>query len=773
MTVSNEAICKQQCDDDNDCSKWTFYADVESGCYLESELMSEIKDLFSPTATFNSEKPTEKRTNIRNMGSKIDHVSIQHLLSKLITTDSRTTLNFPQHFMKGCSYTISMWVWLWKKQKHEKKGKKVDRAIQNEKESILFSTRQINPETDKYDEILLPAIIFDIMKYPGQFFFSAEKDILGDYSGFSPSYSIKYHEWTHIAMTITNEHVSAYIDGVFQQQVSVNYPITQMRKCLYPSSSNRNISEDANIDKANYVSSNGNNEYNNGENEEDSKYDSTDNEEAVISNTIFQVTGGKNIPSFPGMIQDVTIYRNIALSANHIQQVMKKKPVVNKTLKKLMNLYGIYSLEGYSVREWEDDYYLMIEWGVCPVAVCGHVCFDEKFLLGHVSKKVDNESDDSDSRSTKSKENNQSKNNAESSLIKSIMEYLYVDSELNKNSKIANLHEYKDGQLSNFLDNSNMHDLNGEGVYIDDSGYGYGDNENWSDVYGDYYGGANEYDYHSQYNDGTYDDINLDWDPNNGLDGGISSSSFKKLKSNRMNKIRENTEITTSSTSSKQINAEREDDAVLSDDKNKDKSSNEKNSDSRLPIDAVLRPSNNHSSALFHLPRRYTYSYDQYKHKMRQNFSIDDKLYPKGTSYANFLSGSVSVRTYLYEYICSLIHLYFTHSIILVDDNESLEDQSETSREGRNKAEEIQSQSNNGDADSTDKNDRENEINKEIKMNNIKLNALAEAEKNYLSHNPTGTKASYRYSYYYDSQITRVVIYRYIYSKVEMNRAGN
>eukprot|EP01042_Synura_sphagnicola_P006603 gene6603-8441_t len=64
----------------------------------------------------------------------------------------------------------------------------------------------------------------------------------------------------------------------------------------------------------------------------------------------------------------------------------------------LMRLNGIFSLENYCVKLWNYNFYLLIEWGICPESVCGEVCIEEKFLLGltqgkrrsKVSRSADN-----------------------------------------------------------------------------------------------------------------------------------------------------------------------------------------------------------------------------------------------------------------------------------------------------------------------------------------------------------------------------------------------
>jgi hypothetical protein len=578
VSALNRELCMQQCADDYHCSNFSF--DLENGCYLESGLLSDIKEQFLVNKTLTSDKLTGTYRDKRKEHLNMDHVSIQHLLPQPIATDSRTLLNFPQYFVKGCSYTITIWVWLWKNDRHGR----------NKRESIVFSTRQMNPKNDNDDEILLPAIIFDIMKYPGSFFFSTTKDASGDYSGFSPPTSVKYHEWTHIAMTIEDGFVNAYINGEFLQKASF---ASSTRKCPHTSSTRDFKFYDGSPNNINIH--NNENAYGND--------DKDKNQEEIISNTIFQVAGGKHIPSIPGMVQDVMIYRNVALSEDHIQQVMKfKRPVISKTLNSLMSLYGLYSLEGYSVKQWEDNYYLMIEWGICPGAVCGSVCLDEKFLLGHVSMKS-NRSGGSDGVKIESQEYNKGK---VSDLIQSVDDYFGEE-------------------LVNLLQHSEKIEFYGEDIYVND--FGYYSSEAYDN---NFVTSTTDYHYGRQYNLDTYDEIDLDLDPYGSFDmmnrhqgGGAverrDSESKSGLKSNRMNKINKiiassyNEDVTYADEQSfdsgyKVPQLGESNDDIVSGDESNDEISDEVSYNDRLKIKGTMQPFD-------YLPRRCRFSYKKERNK--------------------------------------------------------------------------------------------------------------------------------------------------------------
>jgi hypothetical protein len=708
VTTSNESICMQQCADDYHCSKWTFHSDLENGCYLESELLSDIKELFLVNETFTSKKVTKMYRDTRNKYMNMDHVSIQHLLSQSVATDSRTKLNFPQYFVKGCSYTITLWVWLWKNERHERK---------NKRESILFSTRQMNPKNNKNDEVLLPAIIFDIMKFPGRFFFSATKDSAGDYSGFSPPQNIRFHEWTHIAMTIKEEYVSAYINGKFQQIAKMAPSTSEVRKCPHTSS----------IRGSNFVSENNENVYGNNE----------ENQEEIISNTIFQVAGGKHIPSIPGMVQDVMIFGNVALSESHIQQVMRSnKPIISKTLKSLMNLYGLYSLEGYSVKQWEDDYFLMNEWGICPVAVCGPVCFDEKFLLGHVNNES-NRSRGSGSYGVRAK-SQKNKAGKDVDLMQLVDEYFGIDP-------------------SNPPNDSEEKDLYEEDMYVDASGYGYG--------YGDYSSeendeflatGITDYGHDIQYDRYANSDIdtNLDFDPHgsfgSAMDRNQRGEAGKKksgLKSNRMVKMNEKNKMTAPSINkdTSHVNEQSFGSGIVTDNVNFDEISDEINYDDRVQTNGIVRPFYNHSTAEFYLPRRYSYSYNLYKRKVKENFIKDGNNYQTDISnttlFSTLFSGTGPTLTSLYTYISSSTLLFMYNSVFsfFFDQKVSMENISETDANGNKKTERVETQTNRDNVYNNNNNDiKIKAVIKERNKNNRDLNKLDKAEKDFMLNHPTG-----------------------------------
>jgi hypothetical protein len=361
----DEESCVRSCASATQCSRWSFYPSVEiadSGgilqnlCFLESKLMIEMEKHL-PTV-IESEKSAHKISGLKSIGPERGFVGVQKLLAGPVAFDSTTLLNFPQNFVRGCSYTISLWVWMWKPNRLRN-----NRLNHRREESIIFSAKHVDSNFvgPEYDA-LLPAIIYNVRSKPGKFFFSGSRDENGDFSGFSPPFDIRYHEWMHIALTATNDEIGAYFNGKHYQASRLVPSKKGQQKCPYHS-------------------------YNSGDTGTQAGYYNNDTikiiKDSTAFNTVLEVVGGQDFSSDSGMIQDLTVLRGLALSEAHIQDMMNvRRPTVPPTLKKLMKLYGVYSLEDYSVLDWENNYYRMVEWGVCPTQVCGYICFEEKFLLG-------------------------------------------------------------------------------------------------------------------------------------------------------------------------------------------------------------------------------------------------------------------------------------------------------------------------------------------------------------------------------------------------------
>jgi hypothetical protein len=367
LSVSDEASCISACTEDSQCSRWSFYpaseilpsvGTVGNLCFLESKLAASLeRNLPHQHSSLGTQ---DKTTGLKRLSGDRGFVGVQNLLAGPLEFDSTTILNFPQHFVRGCSYTISVWVWMWRPRLIN------SRIGQDRKESLIFSTMDLKPdELSTDDESWLPSIIYNLPSKPGKFFFSANRDDYGDYSGFSPPYDIRYHEWMHVAMTISDDNINSYINGKLLSSNRASFSRKRRSgKCPYLFDDSSDLMRDDMDDKNNTSAS-------------------RTQRNQLHPNTIMDVIGKHDRLSDPGMMQDLTVVRGLALSEAHIQDLMNaRRPSIPPTMKKLMQLFDIHTLEGYTELNWFDNYYRMKEWKLCPTQVCGPICLTDKFLLG-------------------------------------------------------------------------------------------------------------------------------------------------------------------------------------------------------------------------------------------------------------------------------------------------------------------------------------------------------------------------------------------------------
>ena len=374
LSVSDEASCISACTEDSQCSRWSFYpaseilpsvGTVGNLCFLESKLAASLeRNLLYHHSSLGTQ---DKTTGLKRLNGDRGFVGVQNLLAGPLEFDSTTILNFPQHFVRGCSYTISVWVWMWRPRLIN------SRIGQDRKESILFSTSDLKPDDlSTEDESWLPSIIYNVPSKPGKFFFSANRDDYGDYSGFSPAYDIRYHEWIHVALTISDDNINSFVNGKLLSSNRASFSRNRRSgKCPYFIDDSTDKMRD-DIDDKNNTSRTQRNQ--------------------LHPNTVMDVIGRHDRLSDPGMIQDLTVVRGLALSEAHIQELMNaRRPYIPPTMKKLMQLFDIHTLEGYTELRWFDNFYRMKEWGLCPTQVCGPICLTDKFLLGlHGFEGTDN-----------------------------------------------------------------------------------------------------------------------------------------------------------------------------------------------------------------------------------------------------------------------------------------------------------------------------------------------------------------------------------------------
>ena len=352
-------MCQQLCNSDLNCSSWTIDRNPDRSvtCYLESPVFERIKEKFPNVF---------KRSSIAASGHQPDVpwkkvIKVENIVRGPVAFDSTTILNFERHFLHGCSYTISMWAWIWRQ-----------RNMPPAYEAIpLLSTISSDPHSHEGNAVY-PAVLFNVgsSDLVDRYFFSGSLDSNGFATGVwgsrRPAGIVEFNRWTHITLTINDTTIVGYIDG---KEVEYLKPFRESDKksCPY----------------ANWTYDQANDSTLLHNTSESDKHSNNTNMNELISNTILRIGGQRGQKSMVGFVQDVIIVSNAALLVDDINLLMKTRPAVKlPTMSMLMNDYEIFSLENYCVKDWRRNFYLMWSWGLCPDIVCGAVCLSEAFLLG-------------------------------------------------------------------------------------------------------------------------------------------------------------------------------------------------------------------------------------------------------------------------------------------------------------------------------------------------------------------------------------------------------
>ena len=372
--------CRQFCKDDPHCTAFAVYPDeisenaVTTGCTtIEcARARGSVRSSKCYLLDRNMHALTEAIPEAFDRPGRQNGTSGLHtsrMYKNPFVTDSNVFTHTPQHFVRGCEYTIALWVWLYKPH------------TLPDSELVIYSTREAMAQPRMYhDEALLPAIIYNVGGLPdriNKFFFSAAKDNFGSYHGFWANHEVRFHEWTHLTMAVSADILIAYINGEQAGMVSLSHPRQEALYCPYnrapPSahthtSSLSTLATDAVLQLAPYSFA---------------PFHPSD----AINNTILQVAGSNqhNVVSTPGLFLDLTIVRNAMLSHEQVSMLMRQRePPRMAHLQALMRAYGKFSLEGFSpveYRGWHNAY-LQLSWGMCPEVVCGPVDLSEALRLG-------------------------------------------------------------------------------------------------------------------------------------------------------------------------------------------------------------------------------------------------------------------------------------------------------------------------------------------------------------------------------------------------------
>ena len=214
-------------------------------------------------------------------------MDIDHLLTGPVVFDSKTTFAAPQHFVKGCSYTVSAWVWLWPT---------------NFRGSV-FSTRNTEGLQLVGDgRSVHPSIQFNL-NGKRQYFFGGILDDKGLPVGFysSGDDDVKFMQWQHLALVISGEDhtLAGYMDGQLVNAGGLGGGPVDSARCPYGSPA------------------------------------------PTINNTVLNVFSGHGSI---GLVQDALVFRGEALSQADVQLLMvRRRPAPLPTLERLIVRYRVSS----------------------------------------------------------------------------------------------------------------------------------------------------------------------------------------------------------------------------------------------------------------------------------------------------------------------------------------------------------------------------------------------------------------------------------------------
>jgi hypothetical protein len=345
ITTGDEVSCAIECQVDSKCSSWTFakhkIAIHSNKCYLQSQLFDDNKkNLIS------SLLPSKVHVMSGNASSNI--MQYNRLLTGPIAIGRTTIMNAPQSFYFGCSYTVMLWVWLWKPTK-----------LPHQHEMAIFSTRDSLPISAKHQS-LLPSVIFNIVSQPDLMFYSTMKDPRGDWEGMWGQ-PVEFNKWMHITLTFQADVMTVYLNGIPHEK-----PLTLRKKEGF--SSHKCPGKLSAYDDTPLSS------------------DSTHQpwSHALENNTIFQI-GGTTVGNMAGILQNIDVFNGVALTSSTIRRWMDSHPHAHfPTLDYLYGLTYQDMVSSPSIDSIKANDYAMLSMGYCPGSVCGEICVD-----GEESGEVD------------------------------------------------------------------------------------------------------------------------------------------------------------------------------------------------------------------------------------------------------------------------------------------------------------------------------------------------------------------------------------------------
>ena len=330
-TITSVGDCEFHCFLDAHCEHWTFLNSNQS-CFLTSKYVQISSPPSPPKAHDTASSALSSSLSLQSdviQGNKKEYRKhVNRLVHGPLATSKSSYVRFPRAFYEGCSYTISMWVWMYETQSV------IDKRFNKPKELAIFSTRSSLPVFSDY-EPLLPAVVFNLGSHKEKMFFSSGKDSFLEYVGCWGD-DVAYNEWTHITIVYRPTSLSPYINGKPVRKAVSMHPknICPYREMIDMTARTAEEKEDILEDFA-YVNST------------DSRF------QDLPSNTILDLGGSKAASPLYGVYEEMDIFSGKELTSHQVQllfessvsRVQKSLPTLVKLVSNFQSRMGGYKLK--------------------------------------------------------------------------------------------------------------------------------------------------------------------------------------------------------------------------------------------------------------------------------------------------------------------------------------------------------------------------------------------------------------------------------------------
>lgn len=337
IPIETAHLCEETCYDNKYCKAFYItnsHNKSELNCYhIRPSLHSFITQLPSVLPKEVSCYGIKKDIRGQSLPLDFNTIKFDFLVKNRIAMNDQILSNFPRTFFGGCSYTLSIWVWL--KKRNSEKAKETH---------AIFTTTNISPSILKHESIL-PTILYNTYRNSDKFFFAPKVGPEGDHLGIWAG-EVVYDEWIHLAISVNNNIMMLYQNGQFLDFLKLdtikscpawNYE-AMIIKCTNSSSTTPYLMP-----------------------------------RLQIANTILNI-GKTDYPliNMHGLIENFVIIDNYAMSTNDINQLMEKtRPQENQFFHQLYDYYDDFCWISY-----ENNFYLQLSLKICPDNVCGKFCLN-------------------------------------------------------------------------------------------------------------------------------------------------------------------------------------------------------------------------------------------------------------------------------------------------------------------------------------------------------------------------------------------------------------